>query len=1373
TTTPGTCAGDYTITRVFTATDDCGNASSATQTITIIDTTAPVFTGVPADYTAECSDAHPMDAATATDNCGTVTMDVVETTTPGTCAGDYTITRVFTATDDCGNASSATQTITIIDTTAPVFTGVPADYTAECSDAHPMDAATATDNCGAVTIAVVETTTQGTCAGDYTITRVFTATDDCGNASSATQTITIIDTTAPVFTGVPADYTAECSDAHPMDAATASDNCGAVTIAVVETTTPGTCAGDYTITRVFTATDDCGNASSATQTITIVDTTAPVLSIPADYTAECSDAHPMDAATASDNCGAVTIDVVETTTLGTCAGDYTITRVFTTTDDCGNASSATQTITIIDTTAPVLSIPADYTAECSDAHPMDAATATDNCGAVTIDIVETTTPGISSENYTITRVFTATDDCGNSITASQIITIVDTTPPVMTIPVNYTLECGVDMILDDAVAYDNCGSASIVVSTSTITGNCASNYQLVRTFTATDDAGNVATESQVITVEDTTAPIFTYTPAVTLTLTEMNGDVMPDAFVLVWDACDLTPTWTFSDVVINVTGATSTIERTYTAIDDCGNAAIFVQTIFFTSVIEGCVDSLACNYNVDANTDDGTCSYSQFAYDCDGNCLNDINGNGICDELEIAGCTDATNPGYNPAATVDDGSCLLGGCMITYACNYGANVDYQLTGSCEFTSCSGCTDSAACNYDVTYTLDDGNCTYSSYGYDCNGSCVNDTDGDGICDEFEVLGCTDPTNPGYNPNATDNDGSCLVGGCVLPFACNYDPSADYLLIVSCDFSSCVGCMDNTACNYDSSASINSPSSCTYPVNQFVDCNGACNNDTDGDGICDELEILGCTDMSANNYNPNATDDDGSCIVLTGGCVLPFACNYDPAADYYLPGSCDFSCLSGMPMPGAVCVDPLACNFGEAGVCEYFDANGVLCAVFGCMDVAACNYDPAAQVAGSCDYTSCLVYGCTNVNACNFNILANTNDGSCEYSSCLGCTDMTANNFDPTATVDDNSCSYDVYGCMILTACNYNPDATISDGSCDFVSCFGCASPSACNYDANVIYPDGSCVFADAGYDCAGNCLADADGDGVCDANEIIGCTDITATNYNPAATDDSGNCQYPSGGCTDQTACNFDFTAVADNGSCEYISCSGCIAPVACNYDPTAALSDGSCIFPDVNGNCGSVCVSDIDGDGICDANEIPGCSYSNASNYDATATDDDGTCMFLGCTNVDFSNYNAFANNDDSNCSNTPMSADFNGDGLVQLEDLLEFLIAFGQEGPNWTLAWVDTACGVIAIPLVDLIDVTVPGCTYPTAANYDSSATMDAGNCVFPGCTDPMALNFNTLSNLENSSCTYQVCPDFNGDGAVQAQDLLDFLIAWGSVYQ
>ena len=70
-----------------------------------------------------------------------------------------------------------------LSTRQPQSLAFPADYTAECSDDHPMEAATATDNCGEVVITVEEITTAGACAGDYVITRTFTATDDCGNST--------------------------------------------------------------------------------------------------------------------------------------------------------------------------------------------------------------------------------------------------------------------------------------------------------------------------------------------------------------------------------------------------------------------------------------------------------------------------------------------------------------------------------------------------------------------------------------------------------------------------------------------------------------------------------------------------------------------------------------------------------------------------------------------------------------------------------------------------------------------------------------------------------------------------------------------------------------------------------------------------------------------------------------------------------------------------------------------------------------------------------------------------------------------------------------------------------------------------------------
>ena len=109
-----------------------------------------------------------------------------------------------------------------------------------------------------------------------------------------------------------------------LDDATASDNCSDVSITVESETIAGDAAGNYTIVRTFTATDDCGNSTSASQTITVEDTTAPELSIPADYTAECSDELILDDATATDNCGEVTIEVSSETTAGDCDGSYTV-----------------------------------------------------------------------------------------------------------------------------------------------------------------------------------------------------------------------------------------------------------------------------------------------------------------------------------------------------------------------------------------------------------------------------------------------------------------------------------------------------------------------------------------------------------------------------------------------------------------------------------------------------------------------------------------------------------------------------------------------------------------------------------------------------------------------------------------------------------------------------------------------------------------------------------------------------------------------------------------------------------------------------------------------------------------------------------------
>ncbi|MGB1481687.1 MAG: hypothetical protein ACPG66_09990, partial [Flavobacteriales bacterium] len=102
---------------------------------------------------------------------------------------------------------------------------------------------------------------------------------------------------------------------------------------------------------------------------------------------------------------------------------------------------------------------------------------------------------------------------------------------------------------------------------------------------------------------------------------------------------------------------------------------------------------------------------------------------------------------------------------------------------------------------------------------------------------------------------------------------------------------------------------------------------------------------------------------------------------------------------------------------------------------------------------------------------------------------------------------------VPGCTDETACNYDAAATDDDGSC--------AQDDECGVCGGDGIAAGTCdcdgTLPESGYDCAGDCLNDADGDDVCDEFEIAGCTNELALNYSDEATDDDGTCilsDYP-------------------------------------------------------------------------------------------------------------------------------------------------------------------------------------------------------------------------------------------------------------------
>jgi len=615
-TVQGDCTGNYVITRTFTATDECGNSTTATQTITVQDTTAPEFTSVPADYTVECSDEMPMGDAAAADNCGPVTVEVETLTTSGACAGDYTITRTFTATDDCGNSTSATQTITVQDTTAPELS-IPADYTAECNEDHPLDAAYASDNCGEVTLEEEADTTYS-CAHSYVITRTFTATDDCGNSSTASQTITIQDTTAPELT-IPGDYTAECSEENPLMDASALDNCDEeVSISVVVDTLAGDCPQAYTVTRSFTATDACGNSTSATQTIVIEDTTAPTFNetLPADETVECDAVPAATTLTAMDNCQEVSVSFSEVRTDGSCDSNYTLTRTWTVSDDCGNETAHTQTVTVQDTTAPMFNeaLPADETVECDAVTDAAVLTAFDNCQDVTVAFNESRADGSCDANYVLTRTWTVQDDCGNASSHTQTVTVQDTTSPDLTIPADYTAECSDEHPLEDASATDNCGDAVIELAVDT-TYTCVHSYVVTRQFTATDECGNSTTATQTITIEDTTAPVVE--GEVEVFISCENYDVA-ESHATASDNCGaVTLTWEDNQASGGCVVPVGQYVRVYTAVDECGNESIFEQILTLTDEVAPVFTEVPDSYTAEC-IDDLTYGDASATDNCSG-----------------------------------------------------------------------------------------------------------------------------------------------------------------------------------------------------------------------------------------------------------------------------------------------------------------------------------------------------------------------------------------------------------------------------------------------------------------------------------------------------------------------------------------------------------------------------------------------------------------------------------------------------------------------------------------------------------------------------------------------------------------------------------
>ncbi len=347
-----------------------------------------------------------------TDNCSVKDSSLTysDAITAYTAAGCYTITRTWmaTAVDSCDNTSTAScaQVIQVADTTDPAITltcpndtllyaaaGCAADTTTSSTG---MAMTLTTDNCSVKdsSLTYSDAITAYTAAGCYTITRTWmaTAVDSCDNTSTAScaQVIQVADTTDPAITltcpndtllfvdaGCAADTTTSSAG---MAMTLTTDNCSVKdsSLTYSDAITAYTAAGCYTITRTWmaTAVDSCDNTSTAScaQVIQVADTTDPAITLtcPSDtmlYVADTGcDADTTTSSTGmamtltTDNCSVKdsSLTYSDAITAYTAAGCYTITRTWmaTAVDSCDNmsTSSCNQTIQVIDTISPTLTV---------------------------------------------------------------------------------------------------------------------------------------------------------------------------------------------------------------------------------------------------------------------------------------------------------------------------------------------------------------------------------------------------------------------------------------------------------------------------------------------------------------------------------------------------------------------------------------------------------------------------------------------------------------------------------------------------------------------------------------------------------------------------------------------------------------------------------------------------------------------------------------------------------------------------------------------------------------------------------------------------------------------------------------------------------
>ncbi|MBI1267925.1 MAG: T9SS type A sorting domain-containing protein [Cryomorphaceae bacterium] len=718
----------------------------------------------------------------------------------------------------------------------------------------------------------------------------------------------------------------------------------------------------------------------------------------------------------------------------------------------------------------------------------------------------------------------------------------------------------------------------------------------------------------------------------------------------------------------------------------------------------GCTDPNAINYNPLANENNGSCVYPE---PCDDNSIAiNVQTGAFTSEISWS-ISNADSTVFVAGGSYFNGNpptqfiCLPNGCYLLQMYDSfgdgwnGGSIDIAMNGVSVLNA----------------TMDNG----SYIAYTLN---INSED----CPEIPVLGCTDPLANNFNQSANEDDGSCTY-----PFVCENGVAATlYVCTFSNGWQLELDIVDEAGIVVQSVSNLGNGAIVTYDIcldptqcytvdmsnaggltgwnngyfwinagngqiiNESLDVNAT--SEMANFSINGSCGVMGCTDESALNYNPDAAIEDGSC-------TYPITCDDGTYV------SLDIAIGAfGNEISWVLSGDSTTYSGGNYASNSSWNVD--LCLEDGCYILEL--FDSFGDGWNGAEITVGLPNGPLTLGMPSGSYAVfffGIGEVECYAPEVYGCTDQQALNYNPYATIDDQSCTYpfscdsgiaaQIYVCTFSNGNNVN--ITISDE------------------DGNEVYqtstlPNGAIIYNDL-------CLEP----GVCYTVEMSNSAGQTGW-YGGYFWINGGGAQFINESLDNNL--NYESVTFSIDGSCPL---AGCTDPNASNFNPDANEDDGSCVYPEpclsnevYVGVATGIFPNEISW-GIIDAegNEV-------ASSGDYSFNNDfvfETICLEDGCYTLEM--FDSFG--DGWN----------NGFIVLTTSDSLLYIEAAVDTGSFNSIQFgINDDCSVVE---------DVAGCTNPNALNYDPAATIDDGSCTFAGLPGLIAASLTSF----DPTIEYQISPN------------------------